>query len=153
MSPHGLQSVLSVPADLQVVAFVRCAFACLLAREGWPADGVGRVLLVSTEALTNAIEHGSPDGARVDARLTVTPTRAELTVIDEGVPGGPVPVCPDDPPPATSTRGRGLLIISRLADDFSLRRSGGGTEVSVGFWRRDREPALAAVAGDRWATA
>jgi anti-sigma regulatory factor (Ser/Thr protein kinase) len=147
MSPHGVHSALQVPADLQVVGFVRCALACVLEREGWPADGAGRVLLASTEALTNAIEHGSPHDGRVDVALTVGPERAQVRVVDEGLPGVPVPVCPSDPPPSTSTRGRGLLIISRLADDFDLRPAGEGTEVSVGFWRRAAgEPGLAAVA-------
>jgi len=140
MNPHGVHSALQVPADLQFVGFVRCALACVLDREGWPADGAGRVLLASTEALTNAIEHGSPDHGRVDVALTVGPERAEVRVVDEGLPGVPVPVCPATPPPVTSTRGRGLLIISRLADDFDLRSAGEGTEVSVGFWRHAAMP-------------
>lgn len=135
MSPHGVHSALQVPADLQVVGFVRCALACVLEREGWPTDGAGRVLLASTEALTNAIEHGSPQDGRVDVALTVSAERAHVRVVDEGRPGVPVPVCPSDPPPTTSERGRGLLIISRLADDFELCRSGEGTRVSAGFWR------------------
>jgi anti-sigma regulatory factor (Ser/Thr protein kinase) len=149
MSPHGVHSALQVPADLQVVAFVRCALACVLEREGWPADGAGRVLLASTEALTNAIEHGSPLYGRVDVALTVGPERAQVSVVDEGRPGVPVPVCPSDPPPTTSTRGRGLLIISRLADDFDVRPAGDGTQVSVGFWRHSAagDAELAALAG------
>ena len=135
MSPHGVHSALQVPADLQVVGFVRCALACVLEREGWPTDGAGRVLLASTEALTNAIEHGSPHDGLVDVALTVSPERAHVRVVDEGRPGVPVPVCPSEPPPTTSERGRGLLIISRLADDFELRPSGDGTQVSAGFWR------------------
>jgi anti-sigma regulatory factor (Ser/Thr protein kinase) len=139
LSHTGVHSALRVPADLQVVSFVRCAFACVLAREGWPAEGSGRVLLASTEAVTNAIEHGSPQGASVEVELTVTEERAAFTVVDEGIPGTPVPVCPADPPPATATRGRGLLIISRLADDFDLRPSGEGTALCVGFWRHAAE--------------
>lgn len=140
MTGLGVHSALQVPADLQVVGFVRCALACVLDREGWPADGAGRVLLAGTEALTNAIEHGSPDHGRVDVALTVTAERADLSIVDEGLPGVPVPVCPSVPPPPTCPRGRGLLIISRLADSFDLRAAGEGTEVSVVFWR-DAAPA------------
>ena len=46
-----------------------------------------------------------------------------------------MPQVPREPPPATATRGRGLIIISRLADDFDVRACGDGTEVSVGFAR------------------
>ena len=66
MSPLGLHSALRVPADLTAVAFVRSAIACVLEREEWPAESAGRVLLASNEALTNAIEHGSPSGAAVE---------------------------------------------------------------------------------------
>jgi anti-sigma regulatory factor (Ser/Thr protein kinase) len=137
MTPPGVQSALRVPADLQVVGFVRSAFACVLAREDWPAESAGRVLLASTEALVNAIEHGSRAGASVEVALAVAADEAELRVVDEGVPGVPTPVCPTAPPPVTATRGRGLIIISRLADDFELRPAGTGTEASIRF-RRNR---------------
>lgn len=132
---HGVQSSLRLPADLAVVSFVRSAFACMLMREEWPADGAGRVLLASCEALTNAIEHGSPAGAAVEIDLTVTGGRADVRVVDEGRPGVAVPSVPSVAPPPTSQRGRGLLIISRLADDLEVRGNGSGTEVSASFLR------------------
>lgn len=143
MSPAGVHSALRVPADMQVVAFVRCAFACLLDREGWPAEGAGRVLLASTEAVANAIEHGSPEGGRVEVELSVTAERTSLRVVDEGRPGVPVPVYPDTPPPITSPRGRGLIIIRRLADDFELAPEGDGTRLEIGFLRSVAEDAEA----------
>lgn len=139
---HGVHSSLRVPADLTVVSFVRSALACVLTREDWPADGAGRVLLASTEALTNAIEHGSPGGAAVEVELSVTAERADIRVLDQGRPGAPLPVVPSEPPPPSAVRGRGLIIISRLSDEFSLRAHGDGTEVDVGFLRcRAEEPA------------
>ena len=130
-----VHSSLRVPADLTVVSFVRSALACMLTRGEWPAGGSARVLLASTEALTNAIEHGSPPGASVRVDLSITPDRADVLVVDEGHPDVDLPRVPDTPPPPTQTRGRGLIIISRLADDFDLRPCGDGTEVSVGFVR------------------
>ena len=142
---HGVQSSLRVPADLTVVSFVRSALACVLTREDWPADSAGRVLLASTEALTNAIEHGSPGGTAVEVDLSVTAERADIRVLDEGRPGAPLPVVPLEPPPPFALRGRGLIIISRLSDEFALRANGDGTEVDVGFLRcRTEEPAEAA---------
>ena len=136
MTPLGLHSALRVPADLTAVAFVRSAIACVLEREEWPAESAGRVLLASNEALTNAIEHGSPSGAAVEVGLSVTCDRADIRIVDQGVPGASLPVPPSDPPPVTAERGRGLLIITRLADDFDVMPAGAGTEVRVGFWRR-----------------
>jgi serine/threonine-protein kinase RsbW len=132
----GVRSDLRVPADMHVVAFVRSAIACVLDREDWPAESAGRVLLASNEALANAIEHGSPAGGLVDVELSVTRDRADVRIVDQGVPGAPTPRLPSGPPPATAERGRGLLIISRIADDFEMVPAGDGTEVHVGF-RRD----------------
>jgi anti-sigma regulatory factor (Ser/Thr protein kinase) len=146
MTPFAVHSALRVPADLQAVAFVRSAIACVLDREDWPAESAGRVLLASNEALTNAIEHGSPDGGLVEVALAVTYERADIRIVDEGVPGVAVPRCPSEPPPTTAERGRGLLIISRLADDFDMAAAGGGTQVHVGFWRDTRDEAEAAGA-------
>lgn len=133
---HGVHSCLRVPADLAVVSFVRSALACVLTREEWPSDGAGRVLLASSEALTNAIEHGSRDGAAVEIELTVTDERADIRVLDQGRPGSTVPVVPDTPPPTTSLRGRGLIIISRLSDELDLSPLGAGTQVTASFLRR-----------------
>ena len=135
MIPLGVHSSLRVPADLTVVGFVRCAIACVLEREEWPAESAGRVLLASSEALTNAIQHGSPAGGLVEVGLSVTPERADIRIVDEGVPGAEPPVCPTCAPSITAERGRGLIIMSRLADDFALTPAGDGTEVRVGFWR------------------
>ena len=136
----GVHSCIRVPADIAVVSFVRSAFACVLEREEWPSDGAGRVLLASSEAVTNAIEHGSPAGGAVEVELSVTLDRADIRVLDQGRPGGPrPPVFPLDPPPTSSPRGRGLIIISRLADDFDMRACDGGTEVTAGFLRYPAE--------------
>jgi anti-sigma regulatory factor (Ser/Thr protein kinase) len=146
MIPLSVQSSFHVPADLQVVAFVRSAIACVLDREDWPAESAGRVLLASNEALTNAIEHGSPAGGRVDVDLCVTPDRADIRIVDEGVPGDATPRLPTVPPPLTAERGRGLLIMSRIADDFEMLPVGDGTEVHVGFWRHAADESAAEMA-------
>lgn len=142
---HGVHSSLRLPADLAVLGFVRSAFACVLTREEWPPEAAGLVLLASTEVLTNAIEHGSPAGAAVEVELTVTEDRADLRVVDQGLPGRVVPSVPHEPPPPWSVRGRGLLIISRLADELTFRGRGHGTEVTVGFLRPTPERTAARV--------
>lgn len=138
---HGVHSSLRVPADLTVVGFVRSALACVLTREGWPHDGAARVLLASTEALTNAIEHGSPVGGIVEVEVSVSQELARISVADQGRPGALTPRLPAVQPPDSSLRGRGLLIISRLADDVALRADRGGTVLVVEFLRHPAAPA------------
>jgi serine/threonine-protein kinase RsbW len=143
MTPFAMHSALRVPADPQAVGLVRSAIACVLDREDWPGESAGRVLLACNEALTNAIEHGSPHGGVVEVELVVTYERADIRIVDEGVPGAEPPRFPAEPPPITAERGRGLIIISRLADDFELVPAGDGTQIHVGFWRDDRAGAAA----------
>lgn len=146
MIATGVVSALRVPADLTSLAFVRCAMACLLDRSGWPACDIGRILLASGEAVINAIEHGSPAGATVEAELVVGAAEARVSVRDSGVPGVPrfgVPTGP--PPPPTDPRGRGLVIMRGSANEVAVRPLGVGTEVTLRFAR----PALAAAATGR----
>jgi anti-sigma regulatory factor (Ser/Thr protein kinase) len=142
---NGVHSCLRLPADLAVVSFARSAFACVLTRESWPAEGAGAVLLASCEALTNAIEHGSTRDGEVGAELLVTGERADIRIVDQGRPDSSVPAVPALPPPSTAARGRGLIIISRLADDFALRPHGSGTEVEIAFLRHPGPATLAAA--------
>ena len=142
MNADGVVSAFHVPANLESLAFVRSATACILQRGGWPSADSGRILLACGEAVNNAIEHGSPAGGHVRVELVVTMRCARVRVTDDGV-GAPTPVCPVGPPPVTSSRGRGLLIMRTLADDLAIRRSGAGTAVSMRF---ERVPAAARAA-------
>lgn len=142
MNADGVVSAFHVPANLESLAFVRSATACILQRGGWPSADAGRILLACGEAVNNAIEHGSPAGGHVRVELVVTMRCARVRVVDDGV-GAPPPVCPQAPPPVTSARGRGLLIMRTLADDLAIRRSGTGTAVSLRF---ERAPSSASAA-------
>jgi anti-sigma regulatory factor (Ser/Thr protein kinase) len=66
--------------------------------------------------------------------VRVRDDEATLTVTDEGRPGQvpDIDLRATVPDPA-STRGRGLLIMSRLADWMDVERAGGGTRVTLGF--------------------
>jgi serine/threonine-protein kinase RsbW len=134
MNADGVVSAFTVPASLESLAFVRTATACIIQRAGWPAADSGRVLLACGEAVNNAIEHGSRAGGHVRVELVVTMRCIRLRVIDEGS-GVPTPVIPSVPPPVTSARGRGLLIMRTLADDMTIRRIGSGTSIGLRFER------------------
>jgi len=127
-------------ADLAALGPARATVADALERGGWSGEDSARIMLVASEALSNAIEHGSRLGARIDLAIEVDPDRAALRVTDAGRHG-----CdgwaPPAPPPDSSTRGRGLLIMRALADEMQVRTAGAGTEVRVEFRRE-----LAAVA-------
>lgn len=146
MIPSGV-STLRLPPDHAAVPFARFTLAALLARHGWDDDDVGRVVLVTSEALSNAIEHGSPDGTRIEVGIAIDAERADVTVRDRGTPGDVADIPPPASPPDSSPRGRGLVIMHRLSDRLDVQATAEGTEVSAGFDRR-----TSPMPGDRSAT-
>ena len=65
---------------------MRSHLAEALARERWTGDAASSVLTASTEALANAVEHGSAPGARIDVAVQVTALAARVRVLDGDAP-------------------------------------------------------------------
>ncbi|WP_369391803.1 ATP-binding protein [Streptomyces sp. CG1] len=87
-------------------------------------DGAGQF-----ELATNAILHGAPSGELALVRITLADTQLRIEVHDTD----------DAPPrrrhvPATAETGRGLLLVSALADDWGVEeRRGPGKCVWAAF--------------------
>ena len=128
-------TVLRHRAHLSALAPARAALAAARERGGWDGEDGARVMLVASEALSNAIEHGSVPGARVELAVSVTPEGVDLVVRDAGRPGRRG-WAPPGPPAPDSLRGRGLLIMRALADRLDLRAGEAGTELRLGFRRQ-----------------
>lgn len=83
------------------------------------------VELLLREALTNAVRHGGDSRAdtRVRCEVRVSPTKATLTVEDEG-PGFDWRRALHKETPETATGGRGLKIYELYADRVSFNEAG-----------------------------
>ena len=127
---------LRLPADPASLAPVRHLLADAIERRGWGRDDIWRVVLAVQEALVNAVEHGSVEGAPIEVRLSVGRDRACVRLRDRGRPGVPSPCGPAVAPPAAQTHGRGRLIMASLADAVDSRPAGSGTRVELAFQRR-----------------
>src|SRR5688572_19913370 len=75
-------------------------------------DQLDRIVLCTSEIVTNAIEHGAPP---IELRIEHDDDVVRVEVEDTS------PLLPrrNDPPP-TSIRGRGLLIVERCADGWGV---------------------------------
>ena len=137
-SAPALVCALRVPATMRSLIFLRHALAVTLHREAWPGESSSRMMLAAGEAVINAIEHGSTSEGSVVVEIALRGDHAHLSVTDTGRPDVPHPVVPADPtpPPPTSIRGRGLVIMRGLADTFEVETNANGTRVSMDF-RRD----------------
>ncbi len=133
--PAAEVAELHVPAELTSLTPVRSALGQALARRGWSGESAMSVLLAAHEAVANAVEHGSEDGAEVEVRFTVTYGRAAVWVIDGGRPGARPPLDAPLPPSPASSRGRGLMIMHALADHLESWPAGGGAAVLMEFRR------------------
>ena len=133
-------SFLRVAAELASIAVIRAALSRALLRHGWDEDLHLLVLLAVGEAVANAIEHGSSADAAVEVALTVTPRWAAVQVVDEGRLGASVPLAEPVPPAAEQLRGRGRLLMNRLADVVRVRSDGHGTSVLLQFGRAVAAP-------------
>ncbi len=134
MPKTGASLRLEVPPDARYGRSVRERVAEFAYAHDIPAADADEFVTAVSEALANAIEHsGTPDQIEI-ACWVAGGDRLVATVVDHGVGfdadralGRP---CPHDP---LAERGRGLPIMRRYTDLFSIRsRPGQGTSVTLG---------------------
>jgi len=101
----------------------------LLAEEPWKGD-VDRVILAVHEAMVNSQRHG---GGVTHASACIDHDTVTVEICDRGtgfeVPGNPALV------DVAAERGRGLFLISRLADDVRVARAGADVHLTLTFER------------------
>ena len=91
-----------------------------------PAYRAFALKLLTTEVVTNAVQHGvaAPDAAiRVEVVVECSRVRVEVTNT------GPAVTACAAVPAVTSTTGRGLLLVDALADSWGVRHEVGQTTV------------------------
>jgi serine/threonine-protein kinase RsbW len=135
--PPRAHALLRLAAEPAALATGRDAVREVLRSAGWGHEGVELAILAVDEALANAIEHGSMPGAplEIETTLAVGGGAAEVLVTDRGRPGARAPLGIPAPPPPSSDHGRGLIIMSALADGLEVSRAGRGTRVRLRFAR------------------
>jgi anti-sigma regulatory factor (Ser/Thr protein kinase) len=104
------------------------------------------ILLAVSEAVTNAIEHGSgcDAGKRVSIRASIRNEALSVTVRDFGrwIPASQNLA-------SRIHRGRGLILINEFADKVDIVRTGNGTRITMQFdnFRRQNQPSLMSPSG------
>lgn len=123
---------LRFPADAHEVAPVRHQLREWLQGSGFDEDEASDLVLAVSEAVNNSVEHAYPAPARgtVEVRAQVGEDgTVDIDVSDHGQWRVP--------PPALTSRGRGLLLMRESVDEVVIDRSARGTTVRL---RRSRSP-------------
>ena len=134
-----------VPPEPHLCRIVREGVADFARSQGVGEADLGHFLTALGEALANAIEHArAHEPFRVEVRLSAD--RIVATVQDNGI-GFAVASAPAEAelPNSDCVRGRGLPIMRRCSDIFTVESTpGAGTAVVVGrYLRRRRSEAVA----------
>ena len=107
-----MEAVLILPPVLESAWRARRFVERALAEAGIGGDHAWTVTLVSHELVTNAVQHARTD---LDLRLAVAGDAVHVEVRDDN-PRRPILT----PPPRYATSGRGLELVSSLADEWGV---------------------------------
>jgi len=118
-----VQTVLS-PSPHSVRQARRFVSDCL--GDAADAEASEVAVLLTSELVTNAIQHGGPHSPSASVRLLVQDLVGRFRVEVEDA-GQDMPVFGDGAP--TGVGGRGLLLVERLADRWGCERLNGGNKV------------------------
>jgi len=99
----------------------------ITAELGISYNNYGKILITMLEAVNNAIIHGNKSSAKkyVDITIEFTKQKLKIKVKDEGNGFSPEKVPdPTIPENIEEVNGRGVFIMSRLADEIKYSRKG-----------------------------
>jgi anti-sigma regulatory factor (Ser/Thr protein kinase) len=113
---------LELPAEADQLTLVRRALRQWLAGRGASQDESYEILVATTEAAANAVEHAyGPLPARIHIEASSAEGVVEVRVRDSGTWR----------PPRGANRGRGTLLMQELMDGFEVVTGDAGTEVRL----------------------
>ncbi len=128
-------STLVLAADPAAPAVARAVIGSELKRQRWDGPDEKSVLIALTEAVANAVRHGSQDDAPITIDYRVSPGHATVAVADTGSGHGRPEIGPVRVPPQTCQHGRGRVLMTSLADRVWMRPNASGITVSLSFSR------------------
>jgi anti-sigma regulatory factor (Ser/Thr protein kinase) len=123
----GLESRrVNVPSTVMTVASVRAELSAWLADSGVRQAVIDDAVVIISELVTNAVRHsGALPNASIRVEWQLKPGWLRLQVADDGQRR------PQDLNAQSPVGGRGLAIVSALADSWWLERDGDGTTVTA----------------------
>jgi anti-sigma regulatory factor (Ser/Thr protein kinase) len=139
-APTPRRMTLDLPAVHDQVVVARNAVRIFARMQGVAGRELDNLLLVVSELLANAVDHGgggralsvaevAGNGARMELALEIEDERCQLQVSDQG--GGDVAqvralLAPDAEPDLEDERGRGLFLLRQMVERIDVEASRDG---------------------------
>lgn len=108
---------ISLPRRTESVALAADFVEGLTSGKGWTEPDLSRLVLAVTEAVSNAVEHGR--GETIEVACVWDGDVCRLTISDDGPGPSPSTLATASLPAPQATGGRGLYILTHLADEVS----------------------------------
>jgi serine/threonine-protein kinase RsbW len=124
---------LKIESDIINLRRVENAIDFLTNEIGISQDSYGKILIAVLEAVNNAIVHGNKADLKkrveIDFRIEIKDLCVSVTDEGKGFKPGEVPD-PTKPENIESLNGRGVFLMSRLADEIVFNRKGNSVKLT-----------------------
>lgn len=118
---------LRIKSKLSNIGIVENAVDTITREAGINKENYGKILVSVMEAVNNAIVHGNKSDEKkfVDIEISFKNSSMSVTVLDQGKGFRPAEVPdPTEPENIERVNGRGLFLMSRLADEIKFNKKG-----------------------------
>ncbi|RPI70748.1 MAG: ATP-binding protein [Ignavibacteriales bacterium] len=118
---------IKIGSKLSNLRIIENAIDNITFKTGINQDNYGKILIGTLEAVNNAIVHGnkSDESKSVEVNIILDSKNLEVTVTDEGKGFKPSEVPdPTKPENIEALNGRGIFLMSKLADDIQFNKKG-----------------------------
>lgn len=123
---------LKIESSLNNLRIVENAIDFVTSQTGINQDNYGKILIATLEGVNNAIVHGnkSEPAKFVEIEINMKGNFLEVTITDEGLGFKPEKV-PDPTLPENieCLNGRGLFLMSKLADEIKFNKKGNSVKL------------------------
>ena len=118
---------IKIESKLSNLRIIETAIDNVTFESGINQDNYGKILIGTLEAVNNAIVHGnkSDESKSVEVEISLNSKDLQVTITDEGKGFKPSDVPdPTQPENIEALNGRGIFLMSKLADDIKFNKKG-----------------------------
>lgn len=125
---------ITIPSHIDNLRIIEKIIDEISSESGIKGENYGKILVTTMEAVNNAIVHGNKSDVRKDVEINIqlSGKKLEISVEDQGNGFDPRQIPdPTSPENIQNISGRGVFLMSRLADEIEFNEK--GNRVTIRF--------------------